>query len=90
MSDATDTMSVQLVCCVSPTPSGVRLGTFGCTFGSGLHAHGALASRLLMMLLLLLAVLSFHCRRSQLRHCRDRSWRYGGPTRRAIGVMVRQ
>ena len=50
-------------CCVSPTPSGVRLGTW---LGSAVHAHGALASRhshhraCFSMLLLLLAVLSFH------------------------------
>ena len=55
MSDATDTMSVQLVLCVSPTPSGVRLGTW---LGSAACPRRTRIAPAEMLLLLLLAVLS--------------------------------
>ena len=84
MSDATDTMSVQLVLCVADSVwrAAGHLARVCCMPA----AHSHRATRIIApasMLLLLLAVLSFHCRHSHFRHRRrDRSWcccgRFGG------------
>ena len=64
-------MSVQLVLCVADSVwhAAGHLASVCCMP----KAHSRIAPAP-MLLLLLAAVLSLHCHRSQLRHCRDRSW----------------
>ena len=72
MSDGACTMSVQLVLCVADSvwhAAGYLLARRVCMPPA--HSHRAAPAQ---MLLLLLAVLSFHCRHSQLQQYRDRSW----------------